>query len=326
VRVVIAGGGGFIGGHLAASYLADGHEVRCVDRAPLHRWHQRHHDAEQVVADLNDPRTAADAVAGCDVVINLACDMGGMGFIEHHKARCMTSVLTNTHLIVAATEAGAGRYFFASTACVYPAGLQDSTAPVALKESDAYPADPEDGYGWEKLFGERMCRHYAEDFGLDVRIARFHNVFGPLGTWRGGREKAPAAICRKIAIAELTGEHRIEVWGDGEQRRSFLYVDDAVDGVRRLMASDVDVPVNIGSEHTVSVNQLVALVSDIAGIQVERHHDLTQPQGVRGRTSDNTFVREHLGWEPTVALRDGLERTYTWIRSQVENDLAAARS
>ena len=194
VRVLIAGGGGFIGGHLAASYLADGHDVRCVDRTSLQHWHQQLPGTERIVADLNDPRTAAEAVADCQVVVNLACDMGGMGFIEHHKARCMTSVLTNTHLIVAATEAGAQRFFFASSACVYPAGLQDTTAPEALAESDAYPADPEDGYGWEKLFGERMCRHYAEDFGLDVRIARFHNVFGPKGTWRGGREKAPAAI------------------------------------------------------------------------------------------------------------------------------------
>ncbi len=317
MRVLVAGGGGFIGGHLAASFLADGHTVRCVDWSPLEAWHQRHEQVENVVADLNDPRTAAAAVEDCDLVVNLACDMGGMGFIEHHKARCMTSVLTNTHLIAAATAAGVDRYFFASTACVYPAGRQDTTEPVALRETDAYPADPEDGYGWEKLFSERMCRHYAEDFGLGVRIARFHNVYGPRGTWFGGREKAPAALCRKIAEAELSGDHHIEVWGDGEQRRSFMFVDDAIDGIRRLIDSDLSEPVNLGSEETVSVNQLVDVISGIAGIDVERRHDLSAPQGVRGRTSDNSFVRARLGWEPTTTLRDGLIPTYEWIRSQV---------
>jgi nucleoside-diphosphate-sugar epimerase len=317
MRILVAGAGGFIGGHLAGVLLAQGHEVRAVDRKDRAEWHQIHPTAETVVADLNSPEAASRTVSGCDRVFNMACDMGGMGFIESHKARCMLSVLTNTHLIAAAVDAGVNRYFFASTACVYPQRLQDSTDVVALREADAYPADPEDGYGWEKLFSERMCRHMAEDFGIDVRIARFHNVYGPRGTWDGGREKAPAAICRKVAVAKATGNHEIEIWGDGEQRRSFLYIDDAVEGVLNLMDSDVSDPVNIGSEEMVSINELVDTVSDIAGVTLRRSHDLSAPQGVRGRSSDNTMVRERLGWEPSISLRDGLAPTFDWIAAEV---------
>jgi nucleoside-diphosphate-sugar epimerase len=250
-------------------------------------------------------------------VYNLACDMGGMGFIERHKAQCMLSVLINTHLLMAARDHAVDRYFFASSACVYPKSLQDRPHVEGLRESDVTPADPEDGYGWEKLFGEQMCRHFTEDFGLETRVARYHNAYGPFGTWDGGREKVPAAICRKIAVAKQTGVHEIEVWGDGRQTRSFLYVDDCIEGTRRLTASDVREPVNIGSSESVTIEELIRLVEDIAGITVTRHHDLTAPQGVRGRTSDNTFCRAQLGWEPSIPLADGLRRTYEWIEAQV---------
>lgn len=316
MKALVAGAGGFIGGHLVGSLLADGIEVRAVDRKPRSEWLQYFADAENVVLDLDSAATSAAAVAGCDWVFNLACDMGGMGFIERNKARCMRSVLTNTHLIAAAVDADIDRYFFASTACVYPQHRQDTTAPVALRESDAYPADPEDGYGWEKLFGERMCRHHAEDYGLNVRIARFHSVYGPRCTWWGGREKVPAAICRKVAEAVRLGLDEIEVWGDGEQRRSFLYVDDAIAGVRRLMSSEVSDPINIGSAEMVSINDLIDTVSAVAGVTLGRRHDLSAPHGVRGRSSDNTMVRDRLGWEPTTTLRAGIEPTYRWIAAQ----------
>jgi nucleoside-diphosphate-sugar epimerase len=250
-------------------------------------------------------------------VYNFAADMGGMGFIASHKAACMLSVLINTNLVVAARDAGVERYFFASSACVYPAARQRDARAPPLAEADAYPADPEDGYGWEKLFSERMCRHFREDFGLPTRVARYHNVYGPLGTWDGGREKAPAAICRKIAIAKATGRHEIDIWGDGEQARSFLYVDDGVEGTLRLADSDVADPLNLGSDELVTVNALVTLVEGIAGIRVRRRYRLDQPTGVRGRNSDNTMIRERLGWTPGIRLADGMERTYRWISDQV---------
>jgi nucleoside-diphosphate-sugar epimerase len=317
MKVLVAGGGGFIGGYLVRSLLADGVEVRAVDHKPLEAWHQRHIDAENVVADLSLREVAHAAAAGCEQVYNLACDMGGIGFLQHNRARCMLSVLINTQLLVAARDHGVERYFFASSACVYPQSRQAEPHVIGLRETDAYPADPEDGYGWEKLFSERMCRHFSEDFCVDTRVGRFHNVYGPHGTWNGGREKAPAAICRKIAHAKLTGVHEIEVWGDGRQTRSFLFVDDCIEGTRRLMASDVRVPVNIGSSESVSIEDTIALVEAIAGISVVRHHDLSTPQGVRGRNSDNTFVFEELGWEPTTPLAEGLARTYEWIEQQV---------
>lgn len=327
MKVLVAGGGGFIGGHLVRALLADGVDVRAVDDKRVEDWHRRHPEAENVVGDLSRREVADAAVAGCEQVYNLACDMGGMGFIEEHKALCMLSVLINTHLLVAARDHHVDRYFFASTACVYPQSRQSEPHVAGLRETDVYPADPEDGYGWEKLFSERMCRHFSEDFSVDTRVARYHNVYGPHGTWDGGREKAPAAICRKIAVAKLTGVHEIEVWGDGHQTRSFQFIDDCIEGTRRLMASDVRVPVNIGSSESVSIEEMIRLVEDIAGIRVARHHDLTAPQGVRGRTSDNRFVLEQLGWEPTTPLADGLRRTYEWIERQVltGNDPGHAR-
>jgi nucleoside-diphosphate-sugar epimerase len=243
--------------------------------------------------------------------------MGGMGFIEQNKALCMLSVLINTHLLVAARDAGAGRYFFSSSACVYNAEKQLNPDVVPLREDDAYPAMPEDGYGWEKLFSERMCRHFTEDFGLETRVARYHNVYGSHGTWDGGREKAPAAICRKVIEATLSGRRTIEIWGDGQQTRSFTYIDDCLEGTRRLMAGGVSEPLNVGSSELVTINQLVDIVEDIAGVRLERQYLTSAPKGVNGRNSDNTRIKAELGWEPTTPLRVGLERTYRWIHGQI---------
>jgi GDP-D-mannose 3',5'-epimerase len=328
MQTLVTGAGGFIGGHLVAELLRDGHEVRAVDLKPLDEWHQAHEAADNVRADLQSLDNCRAAVDGVDEVFNLAADMGGMGFIENHKAACMLSVLTSTHMLVAARDADVSRFFYSSSACVYAAEHQTDPDVTALKESDAYPAMPEDGYGWEKLFTERMCRHFREDFGLTTRVARYHNVYGPDGTYEGGREKAPAAICRKIAIAKLTGAHEIEIWGDGEQTRSFMYIDDCVKGSRMIMAGDSPEPVNLGSSELVSINQLVSIVEDIAGIKVKRQHKLDAPQGVRGRNSDNTMMREIYGWEPSISLHDGLEQTYAWIydclASGVTRDVATA--
>jgi len=315
--VLVTGAGGFIGGHLVDDLLRQGHAVVAVDKKGFDGWYQVHDAAESWVGDLADLDTCRKAVLGVDDVYNLAADMGGMGFIENNKALCMLSVLINTHMLQAAQEEGVGRFFFASSACVYAAEHQTDPKVTALTEADAYPAMPEDGYGWEKLFSERLCRHFAEDFGLHTRVARFHNVYGPHGTWAGGREKAPAAICRKIAEEKLSGRHQIEVWGDGKQTRSFMYIDDCVRGMQDIMASDIEEPINLGSAELVSINQLVDLVADIAGIEVERVHDLSAPQGVRGRNSDNTMILDRLGWEPSISLRDGLGRTYAWILRQV---------
>ncbi|MCF1593422.1 NAD-dependent epimerase/dehydratase family protein [Streptomyces muensis] len=318
VDVVVAGGGGFIGGHLAADLLAQGLTVRCVDIKPRHEWQQVHAAAENVVADLSLLDDARAAVRDAGQVYMLAADMGGMGFIENHKAACMMSVLTSTHMLKAAHEAGVERYFYSSSACVYAAGKQTASNVTALKEEDAYPAQPEDGYGWEKLFSERMCRHFEEDYGFTCRIARYHNVYGPAGTWTGGREKAPAAVCRKIAEAVLSGSHRIDIWGDGRQTRSFMYIDDCLHGTQMLMRGSSSVPVNIGSSELVTINQLVDTVEEIAGIRCERKYQLDAPQGVRGRNSDNTLIRELHGWEPSIPLAEGLEKTYAWVYDQVK--------
>ena len=314
---LVAGGGGFIGGHLVADLLAKGFEVRAVDIKPLSEWYQVHEGIENVQADLSDPGACRDAAAGIHTVYNLAADMGGMGFIENNKALCMLSVLESTNMLVAARDAGTARFFYSSSACVYAADKQTDADVTALREEDAYPAMPEDGYGWEKLFTERMCRHFEEDFGLKTRVARYHNVYGPNGTWDGGREKAPAAICRKVASAVMSGVHEIEIWGDGEQTRSFMYIDDCVYGTQMITNADDPRPVNLGSSELVSINQLVSIVEDIAGVTLERRYDLSAPKGVRGRNSDNTEIVARYGWEPSITLRSGLEKTYAWIVEQM---------
>jgi len=314
--VVVAGAGGFIGGHLVAALRARGRRVRAVDVKPLVEWHQAFGDVENVVADLQGLDACRAAVRGARTVYQLAADMGGMGFIEHHKALCMLSVLTNTHMLVAARDAGVERFFYSSSACVYNAEKQRSPDVVPLRESDAYPAMPEDGYGWEKLFSERMCRHFREDFGLATRVARYHNVYGPHGTWEGGREKAPAAICRKVVEAVVSGDHRIEIWGDGTQTRSFTYIDDCIRGTLALAEGDVVEPLNLGSSELVTINGLVDIVEEIAGVRLERRYKLDAPKGVNGRNSDNTLLRAALGWEPDTRLRDGLARTYAWVHDE----------
>jgi GDP-D-mannose 3', 5'-epimerase len=243
--------------------------------------------------------------------------MGGMGFIENNKALCMLSVLTNTHMLMAARDQGVERFFYSSSACVYNAEKQTNPDVIALKESDAYPALPEDGYGWEKLFSERMCRHFEEDYGLKCRVARYHNVYGPLGTWTGGREKAPAAICRKVIEAKASGKHEIEIWGDGKQTRSFMYIDDCTWGTQAILESDIHEPINLGSNELVTINQLVSIAEDIAGIKLKRNYDLHAPKGVNGRNSDNTKIKEYLGWEPSIRLKEGLAKTYAWIESEM---------
>ena len=313
---VVAGGGGFIGGHLVANLRAEGYRTRAVDIKPLSEWHQVFPDAENVVADLKDKARCTQAVKGADVVYQLAADMGGMGFIEHNKALCMLSVLINTHMLMAATEHGLSRFFFSSSACVYNADKQRDEDVVALREEDAYPAMPEDGYGWEKLFSERMCRHFREDFGLATRVARYHNVYGPYGTWEGGREKAPAAICRKVIEAKASGTKEIEIWGPGTQTRSFTYIDDCVFGTTRIAASHILEPINLGSQELVTINQLVDMAEEIGGVRLTRKYDLSAPKGVNGRNSDNTMILDRLGWEPSTRLRDGLEKTYRWIHDE----------
>jgi len=315
-RFLVCGAGGFIGGHLVRRLLPLG-PVRAVDIKPPDRWYQRFPEAENIQADLSLPDACTRVTAGATVVYNLAADMGGMGFIEKHKAACMLNVLINTHLLMAARAAAVRRFFFASSACVYAADKQVTAQLAPLKESDAYPAMPEDGYGWEKLFGERLCRHFREDFGLQTRTARYHNVYGTHETYDGGREKAPAAICRKIALAQLTGKHEIEIWGDGEQTRSFTYIDDCLKGTMLLTESDFAEPLNVGSAEMVTINQLVGLVEQIAGIKVQRRHKLDAPLGVRGRNSDNTLIRSTFGWEPSTPLRQGLEVLYRWLYDEL---------
>ena len=317
-KIVVCGGGGFIGGHFVADLIRQGYtDVRAVDNKPVGRWYQRHPEAENLVLDLAERAACRSALAGADTVYNFSADMGGMGFIEANKALCMLTVLINTHLCEAAREHGVRRYFFASSACVYNADKQRDPNVTALKESDAYPAMPEDGYGWEKLFSERMCRHFREDFGLATRVARYHNVYGPFGTYDGGREKAPAAVCRKVIAAKTSGKHQIEIWGDGHQTRSFMYISDCLKGTQMLTASDVVEPINIGSSELVSINQLVDIVEQIAGVRLERSYNLSAPKGVNGRNSDNTLIKQLLGWEPDTKLRDGMERTYRWIYDQM---------
>jgi GDP-D-mannose 3',5'-epimerase len=321
--VVVTGAGGFIGGHLVRRLRDDGvARVRAVDAKPVDQWYQAFPDVENRTANLELIEECRQAVDSVDTVFNLAADMGGMGFIENNKALCMLSVLVSTHMLVAARDSGVERFLYSSSACVYAAGKQDVPEVEPLREEDAYPAMPEDGYGWEKLFSERMCRHFAEDFGIRTRVARYHNVYGPHGTWDGGREKAPAAICRKVALAKLTGEHQIEIWGDGEQTRSFTYIDDCLEGTLRLMASQAQEPLNIGSDQLVTINELVDIVEGIAGLTLKRNYNLDAPQGVRGRNSDNTRIRAELGWAPSVSLEEGLAETFAWVYDQVSGRMA----
>jgi len=316
--IVVCGAGGFIGGHLVGDLLRQGHRrVRAVDIKPFDGWYQMSPEADNRQLDLQSKDNCESAADGAAVIYNLAADMGGMGFIEANKGLCMLSVLINTHLLMAARDAGVQRFFFSSSACVYAADKQTDANVVPLKESDAYPAQPEDGYGWEKLFSERMNRHFREDFGLVTRVARYHNVYGPHGTWTGGREKAPAAICRKVIDAKLSGRREIEIWGTGEQTRSFMYIDDCLKGTQMIMNSDIEEPLNLGSSELVTINQLVDLVEDIAGVQLKRRYDLGAPKGVNGRNSDNTLILNRLGWEPRISLREGMEQTYRWIYDQM---------
>jgi GDP-D-mannose 3',5'-epimerase len=321
--VVVCGAGGFIGGHLVADLMQQGFKrIRAVDIKPLENWYQQFLEIENIQSDLKERPACERACRDARYVFNLAADMGGMGFIENHKAECMLSVLINTHLLLAATHAHVERYFFASSACVYAAQKQTLAQIAPLKESDAYPAMPEDGYGWEKLFSERMCRHFSEDYGIQTRVARYHNVYGPHGTYDGGREKAPAALCRKVIQAKLSGDLIVPVWGDGEQTRSFTFIDDCVFGTKLIMDSNHEEPINLGSDELVSINQLIDLIEKIADIQVERQYQLDAPLGVRGRNSDNTLIQNKLSWKPSTSLREGLEKTYHWIYEQMVSSYA----
>jgi len=316
--IVVGGGGGFIGGHLVDYFRRLGYrKIRAVDIKPLGEWYQRFPDVESLQLDLSKIDACRTALKDSQIVFNLAADMGGMGFIENNKALCMLSVLINTHMLMAAREFKVDRFFYASSACVYNADKQRDPKVTALKEEDAYPAMPEDGYGWEKLFSERMCRHFREDFGINARAARYHNVYGPFGTYDGGREKAPAAVSRKVISAKLSGKHEIEIWGTGEQTRSFMYIDDCTVGTHAILASNILEPINLGSNELVSINQLVDIVEGIAEIKLKRRYKLDAPKGVNGRNSDNTRIKELLGWEPSTRLRNGMEKTYRWIYDQM---------
>ena len=316
-KIVVTGAGGFIAGHLVKELLKKGHKVRAVDIKPLNEWYQLSQEADNLVLDLRLRENCYKAVNGYNEVFNLAADMGGMGFIENNKAACMISVLINTHLLIASRDCGISRFFYASSACVYNGEKQTDPNNPGLKESDAYPALAEDGYGWEKLFSERMCRHFMEDFGLTTRVARFHNVYGPFGTYDGGREKAPAAICRKVIESTVTGNKEIIIWGDGHQTRSFMYIDDCIKGILDIMYSDIIEPINLGSSEMVSINQLVDIVEEIAGVKLVRKYDPDAPKGVRGRNSENTLIKKYLNWEPSIPLRTGMKKTYDWIKDQM---------
>src|SRR5664280_802243 len=326
-KIVVAGAGGFIGGHLVKELVKKGNRVRAVDLKPLNEWYQVSDEADNLMLDLRLRENCYRAVNGYNEVFNLAADMGGMGFIENNKAACMISVLINTHLLLASKDCGIDRFFYASSACVYNGDKQTDPHNPGLKESDAYPALAEDGYGWEKLFSERMCRHFREDFGLTTRVARFHNVYGPHGTFDGGREKAPAAVCRKVIEAGITGEKEIVIWGDGHQTRSFMYIDDCVQGIDKIMHCDdlIATPINLGSSELVSINELLTKIEKIAGVKMNRKYDLDAPKGVAGRNSDNTFIKKVLKWEPGTTLNKGLAETYKWITQQYKKRKAGER-
>ena len=319
MKYLVCGAGGFIGGHISKRLLNQGHEVTCVDVKSLDLWFQKHDDSENFSLDLKVLENCEKVVEGHDYVINMACNMGGIGFIEWNKAKCMISVLINTHMLMACEKFKVKKYFFSSTACAYNKDLQQNTFVDGLREEDAYPANPEDGYGWEKLFSERMCRHFLEDFDLDTKVARYHNIYGPMGTFDGGREKSPAALCRKVAKAKLEGSKDIEVWGDGEQTRSYLFIDDCVDATLSLFNSEFHGPINIGSEEQVSINQMIDMIEDIADYKVSRQYNTNMPVGVRGRSSNNEKIKKELSWEPQYTLYQGLEKTYHWIEDMIKN-------
>ncbi len=314
---LVAGAGGFIGGHLVKSLINQGHKVVCADTKPFEYWFQIFEENKNYSFDLKEYENCLKASEGVDYIYNMACNMGGMGFIENNKAECMLSVLINTNLLRACLVNKVKKYFFSSSACVYNAKKQTTVFVPGLKEEDAYPAEPEDGYGWEKLFSERMCRHFTEDFGLETRVIRYHNVYGPMGTYDGGREKAPAALCRKIILAKMNKKNSIDVWGDGEQTRSFMFIDDCLEGTQKIFNSKLTDVYNLGSDEQVSINQMISIIEDISNFKVEKKYQLDKPKGVRGRSSDNSKILNDLQWAPSIKLKDGLSQTYKWIYDQI---------
>jgi len=319
--ILVTGAGGFIGGHLAKKLLDDGHSVVSVDTKPISDWYQVHEKSQNYVADMSVRENCYKYSEGVSHIYNLAADMGGMGFIENNKAKCMESVLINTHLLQAARDNNVKNFFYSSSACVYASFHQNTLEIDPLKESDAYPADPEDGYGWEKLFSERMCRHFQEDFGIQTRVARYHNVYGPYGTYDGGREKVPAAACRKIIQAVLNGSFEIEIWGDGKQLRSFTYITDCIEGSIKLMNSDYFAPLNIGSSEMISINDLYRTIIEVNNLPYDKFrfsHDLKAPQGVRGRSSNNDECKRALKWEPSISFATGIKQTFDWIAKELK--------
>ena len=318
-KVLIVGAGGFIAGHLITKILENGNKIVACDIKPKEFWFQDFDNVENYYStDMKDISNCRKVTEGVNYVFNMACNMGGMGFIENNKAECMQSVLINTNLLIASKENKIERYFFSSSACAYNQTKQQDVFIEGLKEEDAYPANPEDGYGWEKLFSERMCRHFKEDYGLEVRIARYHNIYGPYGTYDGGREKAPAALCRKIISAKRENKDTIDVWGDGEQTRTFLYVDECVEGTLRLFESNFSDPVNIGSDEQVSINQMINIIEDISSTKtLKKNYQLDKPKGVRGRSSNNDLVKKVLNWSYKMTLKDGLSKTYKWIENEM---------
>jgi GDP-D-mannose 3',5'-epimerase len=327
--IVITGAGGFIAGALTRYFHEQGFtRIRAIDKKPLSSWYQRIPGVESLSLDVSEKENANHAVEGAVEVYNLAADMGGMGFIEHFRIECLRSILINTHMVEAAHRAGARRYFFSSSACAYNTTLQQETDAPALKESDAYPAMAERGYGWEKLVSEMFCQEYWAERGFETHIARFHNVYGPHGTWDGGREKAPAAICRKVIAAKDSGQHEIVIWGDGTQTRSFMYIDDCTKGIDMIMHCEqlIATPINLGSDFLISINDLVSIAEKIGGIKLERHHDMNAPRGVAGRNSDNTFIQKVLGWAPSTPLEEGMKKTYAWIEQQYKDRKAGKRT